>query len=470
MNKYLLYANYYYNFEFNVTCIGSERTEHTTSGSDILKSPNHGWKSYTKYRQSLATLRSYPWENAKGIGVVLGYNNLRALDIDGCDKIGIIRVFLIMLALPLEYEWVVKSGSENGFHILFYADQHKFEVAENKIKAFKSNTLIKNGFKHIELRWVGHLVLPPSLHKSFNNYSFVHKSIPHQAPLTIDNEKLYELLVTYCIGDSLSPSSNLDERKRLNENESKPSTRWLGAMGDGIAETWEEYLISSAALNDALKHDDSRNDEYISGTYLDEDVVSSEPIDASYYLFFDTETTGVPKDWNAPTHEFEKWPRLVQLAWLLFDAEGELISNGECIIKPEGYTIPIEASNVHGITTEQAILNGIAITDALAEFREQCLKSKFVVGHNVSFDARVMEAEYIRNSVLNPFPDVEQICTMTSTTDFCKINGPYGYKWPRLSELHVKLFESDFSGAHNALADVEATARCFWKLREMEIL
>jgi len=60
-----------------------------------------------------------------------------------------------------------------------------------------------------------------------------------------------------------------------------------------------------------------------------------------------------------------------------------------------------------------------------------------------------------------------KICTMHSTTDFCAINGPYGYKWPKLSELHYKLFRTDFEEAHNAAADINATARCFWELRRL---
>jgi len=34
------------------------------------------------------------------------------------------------------------------------------------------------------------------------------------------------------------------------------------------------------------------------------------------YLFFDTETTGLPKKWKAPITDLDNWPRLVQLAYL----------------------------------------------------------------------------------------------------------------------------------------------------------
>jgi hypothetical protein len=59
---------------------------------------------------------------------------------------------------------------------------------------------------------------------------------------------------------------------------------------------------------------------------------------------------------------------------------------------------------------------------------------------------------------------------MISTVDLCKIDGPYGYKWPKLEELHRFLFKHDFDGAHDALADIQATAKCFWELANRNII
>ena len=60
------------------------------------------------------------------------------------------------------------------------------------------------------------------------------------------------------------------------------------------------------------------------------------------------------------------------------------------------------------------------------------------------------------------------ICTMSSTTDFVQAswNSYYGeWKWPKLQELHFKLFKTHFENAHNAMADVEATIKCFFELK-----
>jgi DNA polymerase III epsilon subunit-like protein len=185
------------------------------------------------------------------------------------------------------------------------------------------------------------------------------------------------------------------------------------------------------------------------------------------YLFFDTETTGLPKSWKAPVTDLNNWPRLVQLAFLLYDNNGNKISSGDFIIKPEGFTIPSNASRVHGITTERALREGEQLSAVLIQFDGLIQQADWLVAHNMSFDEKILGAEFLRNKMNNPIPNKSKICTMEKTTIFCAINGPYGYKWPKLSELHYKLFRTNFEEAHNAAADIQATARCFWELKRM---
>jgi len=184
------------------------------------------------------------------------------------------------------------------------------------------------------------------------------------------------------------------------------------------------------------------------------------------YLFFDTETTGLPKNWKAPVTDLNNWPRMIQLAFLIFDTKGEKISGGNYIIRPEGFTIPTEASKVHGITTEKAMKTGYPILDVLQEFEKKISESKFLVAHNMPFDEKIIGAEFLRHQMHNSIQGKKKICTMERTTNFCKISGPYGYKWPKLSELYYKLFHEHFDDAHDAAADIEATAKCFWELRK----
>ncbi len=185
------------------------------------------------------------------------------------------------------------------------------------------------------------------------------------------------------------------------------------------------------------------------------------------YLFFDTETTGLPKNWKAPITDFVNWPRLVQLAFLYYDGNGNKISGGDFIIKPEGFTIPSDASKIHRITNEKAVSEGQHIKFVLQQFNDLVKKASYLVAHNMSFDEKIIGAEFLRNGMTNSLQTKNKICTMEKTTNFCAIKGPYGYKWPKLSELYYKLFKSDFDEAHNAAVDITATAKCFWELKRI---
>ena len=98
------------------------------------------------------------------------------------------------------------------------------------------------------------------------------------------------------------------------------------------------------------------------------------------YLFFDTETTGLPRNWKAPVSDLNNWPRLVQLAFLLYDDEGNKISEGDYIVKPDGYTIPKDASRIHGITTERANSEGQAIAEVLQQFSSRIEQAAYQIG------------------------------------------------------------------------------------------
>lgn len=187
-------------------------------------------------------------------------------------------------------------------------------------------------------------------------------------------------------------------------------------------------------------------------------------------LFFDTETTGIPKNWKAPASDTSNWPRLVQLAWQLYDDEETLLESKNVIIKPDNFVIPKESSNVHGITTEKAYVEGKDLTMILSEFENKLKQANLLIAHNMSFDEKIIGAEFYRLSNRNPLSKIKKLCTMEKTTNICKIDGPYGYKWPKLQELHYFLFNVKFEDAHNAEADIQATADCFFELKRRKLI
>lgn len=238
--------------------------------------------------------------------------------------------------------------------------------------------------------------------------------------------------------------------------------------GLGVDQDWEEAVKwYRYAANQGMEDAKSQSDE------LEEkirnhnsEVVRKQP----YYLFFDTETTGIPKSYNSPASNTRNWPRLVQLAWIMTDVDGNRLSSGNDIIKPDGFLIPSDAVKVHGITTAKALQEGKPLRNVLESFMSEAKQAKCFVGHNISFDQKIVGAELCRLGIMDTISTKEGLCTMKAGTDYCKIPGYFGYKHPKLQELYKKLFGVEFKDAHNAMSDIEATEKCFWALRKKKLI
>lgn len=190
------------------------------------------------------------------------------------------------------------------------------------------------------------------------------------------------------------------------------------------------------------------------------------------YLIFDTETTGLPKRYDAPISDSNNWPRCVQIAWQLHDEMGKLIEHQDYLVKPDGFNIPYDAEKIHGISTELADKEGVDLNEVLEKFNLALSKTKFIVGQNLSFDLNIMGCEFYRLGIESPMSTLPILDTCTETTAaLLKLPGGRGgkFKLPTLTELHQYLFNKPFSEAHNATADVEATTRCFLELIRTEV-
>lgn len=174
------------------------------------------------------------------------------------------------------------------------------------------------------------------------------------------------------------------------------------------------------------------------------------PAPRGNYLIIDTETTGRFEVGRSP-------PRLVEVAWLLCDATGEVMERGDRIIRPDGFTIPVSVSRIHGITTGYARSAGMPLREALGILSPVAGESSVVVAHNLRFDRAVVAGECGRIGVPDPFAALSGICTMESTASLCGIRRGSGYKWPTLSELHQTLFGSPCEGVHRAAGTCAVT-------------
>lgn len=238
------------------------------------------------------------------------------------------------------------------------------------------------------------------------------------------------------------------------------------------------------------------------------------------YIIFDTETTGLPNNYNAPISDIENWNRCVQLAWQVHDIKGDLLEVKNFIIKPDGYSIPYNSSKIHGITTDRANKQGMPLDFVLNEFNKDLEKCNYIIGHNINFDINIVGAEFYRCGIVpskvfeSALSDLEKIKELKILDDDKKLitdkaliskkqseildlEGRYNLKsssypshtidtvgnWdlieydvksssytgsrllrPNLTKLYNSLFHEGFAEAHNASADVEVTTRCFFEL------
>lgn len=178
----------------------------------------------------------------------------------------------------------------------------------------------------------------------------------------------------------------------------------------------------------------------------------------------DTETTGILDYKNLRNLTLQ--PYIVQLGVQLYNEESRLLGELNFLIKPDGWTIPAEATAIHGISTEDCEKYGIPIRWALGILKMWLeLEEVIFVAHNLDFDKSMINIECER---LGKDPIVgknSEYCTMKKSTNLLAIPKKRGgFKWPNLQELHFFLFGTNFDGAHNAAADVAACGRCYFEL------
>lgn len=188
-------------------------------------------------------------------------------------------------------------------------------------------------------------------------------------------------------------------------------------------------------------------------------------------LIFDSETTGLPL-WREPSDD-PRQPHIVDLACSLFDNTGAEVERYDTIINP-GVEIPDDVARLHGITTEIAREQGEQPDVALVNFMALYRQADLVVGHNVSFDIRMVRILSARVTGEKWDCDLPTFCTMRRTTNICKIPSanqrhPKDWKWPRLTEATKHLFGDELADAHRARPDCDAAARIYFHLIEKDL-
>jgi DNA polymerase III epsilon subunit-like protein len=134
----------------------------------------------------------------------------------------------------------------------------------------------------------------------------------------------------------------------------------------------------------------------------------------------------------------------------------------------------MDSARIHGITTGRAKAEGVSLYKVLPQLNADVEKAEAVVAHNLDFDLPIVTTEFLRCGLETDLAEKQKFCTMKTpqVVSLCKLpaKSGRGYKWPTLNELHLQLFQEEFTGSHNAGADVEACARCYFELRKRGII
>ena len=380
--------------------------------------------------------KSYFWNSATGIGVLSGANSYRCIDIDGCSSTEFVKQVLLSLGIKGIYDWVISTGSNNGFHVWIKVEELPSNLlmnshAEKLFKnagfiVFEPNEKYKNVFKRIELRWKCHVIMPPSLSGYGFNYNFI-GGLPQNDPQAISSSVL------------LSSLQEFGYNTALNYEEIIPCK--ITSVGPSI----RRYNLYQTVI-----------------------------------LVLDLETTGLAKDYKDSFDNVDNWPYIVQISYqILSGYDNDMLKEADYILRPENFVIPESSILLHGITNDIANEKGWDRKDFYKYFVEQLKAVHYIVAHNADFDVNVLKCELLRytemtvTEINSLFSGIHIICTMKASVDLCKIlrnSNSSEYKYPKLNELYNHLFGKGYENPHNSLFDVRATTECFLELSKKGII
>lgn len=458
VKKIKLFAKHFYSLGMNVTCISNHINEHNFFSRNILKSPNHIWKHLLMQRQTEEEMESYDWENATGIGCITGIDNLRAIDLDGCSDFSFLVNVLESLGLPPNYEWVVQSGSKNGFHIIFKAKKPKFLNENDVVTTFPPKESFRHIFEKVEILWNTNLVLPPSIHNSGQFYEFLNCDRPLNPPIQIE------------LGKSPHRGYNEDEGTMVYIEDENGNLYYDFEFVKGVL-----HFINIFCDFQKIKIGQGYGDilfEFIPpnipSNINQENILSIAKGEISCIL--DIETDGLPERKSENNSFSVSYPNIIQIAWILLDKKGNMLKKESELINFIGIK-QTEAYNINNIDVNLVKKIGKDPIEVFKKFIADVRLSSFIVAHNADFDIPIIKSQFNKYSLPNPFSNKRIVCTMKETVHFCDIvTGNDELKFPKLFELYEKLFDYKIEQRHNAESDVLITAKCYKELINKEII
>ena len=409
-NKML--ANHFFKLGLNITCITNYITEHNFYDANILKGAYHEWKHLKKSRQLIEELKEYDWDNAVGIGTIAGFEHLHVLDIDGCTNYNFIEDLLIILGLPKHYEWVVKTGSLDGYHIYFYSELLEILEEDQVASSYPPNLDNTGLFEKIELLWRTHIVLPNSIHKSGSKYSFTNCKFPKEKPVFLDINK-------FKIIESLFLNILEIERKKVYFSLSKEKHRNIKQPNKDI------NLIDLSLIEENL------------------------------FFLFDIETDGLIENNN--------YPKIVQISWMIMDTKGVVYKKVTELIN-SNFNKESKAFKINKLNPDIIKKIGKEPSEVYLDITYDLKHCKFISAHNLKFDLSILLNEFESHQIDFNFNNLIQFCTMEFGTKLLASEQNPDAKFPKMTELYEHLFNHKVKQFHNANSDVTILAKCIKEL------
>ncbi len=182
-----------------------------------------------------------------------------------------------------------------------------------------------------------------------------------------------------------------------------------------------------------------------------------------FIMFIDTETSGLPKNWDNPN---EDWPYVIQLSWIIYSKHGKLIKEADHYIYDERIVIDPQSEKIHHITKAMLEEKGEKRLKVLKQLlRDLRQYNPLVVGHLIEFDKQMLSVALQRAGLKNTLDQYPAYCTMKTNAHYMRLTN---HLYPKLNELYWSLFGQNMPDQHNALSDCRATAACFFELVKRE--
>lgn len=418
-DKMLLEALFYYNIGFNISHIQLQENEYNYHS--CLKAPSHKWHNLLNERQSFYDILEFNWSQAIGFGTFTGeYNKylpLCVLDIDNCQSEDFLHEVLEKLDLPLDYEWVIKSGSNNGFHI--YISSARYFDNDSPVTVLIPNEKYEGYFDKIELLWSTHVILPPSIHSSSNQYNFNYVDRPKNSPISISTRKIGSLITTFTNYDYVIEK-------------------------DDYGETYKRIIDKSHFYEIVKKRFKNKELQKVN-MFVDVDTVYSHDISKHH-----------------PDHQ------ILLISWLLTDQDGIVLKKHTYVLSSEEL-YNLESIDHALMDCKNAKLIAKNSTEILQSFVADLDLCDQIISHNLEFVFNIIKKEIIKKKIKINRNNMQGYCTMKGSVNLCKIPRGNGYKYPKLTELYYHLFGVEVNSFSNAEIDVFRISKCYHKMQKLNV-